>query len=51
MPVTDPETIIRIAAKGDGVTASGRHVRRTVPGDRIDGQGLVERGPHHVEPP
>ena len=29
------EQIIRIAAKGDGVTASGRHVKGAVPGDMV----------------
>ena len=28
------ETIERIAARGDGVTASGRHVARAAPGDQ-----------------
>ena len=45
------EEIIRIAARGDGVTASGRHVPGSAPGDRIDGQGGLVPGPHHVDPP
>ena len=45
------ETIIRIAAKGDGVTASGRHVPGTVTGDQLASDGSIERGPHHVDPP
>ncbi|MFN4038576.1 MAG: class I SAM-dependent RNA methyltransferase [Erythrobacter sp.] len=44
------ETIIRLAAKGDGVTASGRHVAKAVPGDQVDEAGAVTRGPHHVDP-
>ncbi|MFB0873477.1 MULTISPECIES: class I SAM-dependent RNA methyltransferase [unclassified Sphingobium] len=51
MTGTDPETIIRIAAKGDGVTADGRHVPLTAPGDRVAADGTVHAGPHHVEPP
>lgn len=42
--------IVRIAAKGDGVTADGRHVRAAVPGDRVAGDGAVVPGPHHVDP-
>ena len=45
------ETIIRIAARGDGVTASGRHVPGAVSGDTIKPDGSIERGPHHVDPP
>ena len=47
----DVEEIVRIAAKGDGVTVTGRHVAGTVPGDRVDQGGSVEPGPHHVTPP
>lgn len=49
--MSDGETIIRIAAKGDGVTQSGRHISGGVPGDRIDTGGGLIRGPHHVDPP
>ncbi|MEL7737632.1 class I SAM-dependent RNA methyltransferase [Citromicrobium bathyomarinum] len=45
------EQIIRIAAKGDGVTASGRHVKGAVPGDMVAADGIAERGPHHIDPP
>ena len=45
------ETIVRIAAKGDGVTASGRHVTGAVTGDNVDANGTVTPGPHHVAPP
>lgn len=45
------DTIIRIAAKGDGVTAEGRHVPFGVPGDVVAGDGSLTRGPHHVDPP
>ncbi|MEZ5682301.1 MAG: class I SAM-dependent RNA methyltransferase [Erythrobacter sp.] len=45
------EEIIRIAAKGDGVTASGRHVPGGVPGDVVNDDGTLEPGPHRVEPP
>jgi len=45
------EQIIRIAAKGDGVTPSGRHVARAVPGDMVDEAGNVTPGPHHQAAP
>ena len=45
------ETILRIAAKGDGVTESGRHVAGAVTGDTLGDDGTVIPGPHHVEPP
>lgn len=45
------ETILRIAAKGDGVTASGRHFPGGVTGDVIAENGTLTPGPHHVAPP
>jgi 23S rRNA (uracil1939-C5)-methyltransferase len=49
--VTALEDIIRIAAKGDGVTASGRHVALTAPGDKIGPDGAIYPGPNRAEPP
>lgn len=49
MPVT--ETIVRVAAKGDGLTDSGRHVAYAAPGDTIDPFGAILPGPHHQKPP
>jgi 23S rRNA (uracil1939-C5)-methyltransferase len=49
--VSNTEEIVRIAAKGDGVTASGLHVAGAAPGDIVTSDGVAERGPHHVEPP
>lgn len=49
--MSERETILRIAAKGDGVTPSGRHVKGAVPGDTVNAEGIIERGPHHVDPP
>jgi 23S rRNA (uracil1939-C5)-methyltransferase len=46
-----PEPIIRLAAKGDGVTASGRHVAGAVPGDLVDAEGTITPGEHHQTPP
>jgi 23S rRNA (uracil1939-C5)-methyltransferase len=48
--VSHDEEIIRIAAKGDGVTASGRFAWGTAPGDRLREDGTVVPGPHHVAP-
>jgi len=45
------ELIVRIAARGDGVTASGRHVPFGVPGDAVLDDGALAFGPHHQEPP
>ncbi len=44
------EQIIRIAAKGDGVTASGRFAACAAPGDLLLEDGTLEHGPHHVAP-
>jgi 23S rRNA (uracil1939-C5)-methyltransferase len=45
------DPIVRIAARGDGVTASGRHVAFGVPGDVLLDDGALAPGPHHREPP
>ncbi len=45
-----PEEIIRIAAKGDGLTASGRYAWGVAPGDLLHEDGRIEPGPHHVAP-
>ncbi|MEO6225050.1 MAG: class I SAM-dependent RNA methyltransferase [Sphingomicrobium sp.] len=46
-----PEEVVRIAGRGDGVTASGRHVPLAVPGDIVRDDGSVAPGPHHQAPP
>ena len=51
MTSPDPDMIIRIAARGDGVTADGRHVPLSAPGDRLRADGSIEPGPQHAEPP
>jgi len=48
---SQPEEILRIAAKGDGVTASGRFAWGAAPGDLLLPDGTLEPGPHHVTPP
>jgi len=45
------ELVVRIAARGDGVTASGRHVPFGVQGDALLDDGALAPGPHHQEPP
>ncbi|MFW2350350.1 class I SAM-dependent RNA methyltransferase [Qipengyuania sp.] len=49
--MSETETVIRIAARGDGVTPSGRHVTGGVPGDTVDADGALSPGPHHATPP
>lgn len=48
--MTSPEQIVRLAAQGDGVTGSGRHVAGAVPGDAMIGDAIVA-GPHRNDPP
>lgn len=50
-PVTEPGTILRVAAKGDGVTVDGRHVPLAAPGDVLLADGTLQPGPHHATPP
>lgn len=42
---------MRIAAQGDGITESGRHVALTAPGDIVEASGRIVPGPQHVTPP
>jgi 23S rRNA (uracil1939-C5)-methyltransferase len=45
------EPIVRIAARGDGVTASGRHVAFAAPGDALLDDGTLQFGPGRQDPP
>jgi 23S rRNA (uracil1939-C5)-methyltransferase len=45
------ETIVRLAARGEGVTAGGRFVPLTAPGDLVSEDGAVIAGSHHQAPP
>jgi len=45
------DTIVRVAARGDGVTANGRHAAFAAPGDMVTEAGAVIPGPHHQVPP
>lgn len=51
MSLIDDDVIVRVAARGEGVTADGVHVPFAAPGDRLLGDGSIEPGPHHAEPP
>jgi 23S rRNA (uracil1939-C5)-methyltransferase len=45
------EPIVRIAARGDGVSASGRHIAFAVPGDTLRDDGMIEPGAGHQQAP
>jgi len=45
------ELIVRLAARGDGVTEAGRFVPLAAPGDLVDADGGIAPGPHRVVPP
>ena len=47
--MSDP--IVRIAARGDGVSAAGQHRAFAVPGDVITDDGTLIEGPGHQVPP
>lgn len=49
--MSGPATVVRVAAKGDGVTADGRFVARAAPGDVLADDGTLIPGPHHAQPP
>lgn len=49
--MSETEEILRIASKGDGVTASGRFAWGAAPGDLLREDGTLEWGPHHMQPP
>ena len=45
------DRVTRIAARGDGVTAQGKHIAGGVTGDMVTAQGEFIAGPHHQVPP
>jgi len=45
------ETVVALAARGDGVTDAGRHVPLAAPGDVLRDDETILPGPHHVAPP
>lgn len=48
--MTESALIERIAARGDGVTADGRHVAGGVPGDLLAADGSLIPGPNRADP-
>ncbi|MCG7347711.1 class I SAM-dependent RNA methyltransferase [Sphingomonas sp. ACRSK] len=50
MPVSG-DLIVRVAARGEGISADGRHVAFAAPGDRLLPDNSVVPGPHHQVPP
>ena len=49
--MTHPGLIVRIAAKGEGATADGRYAELAAPGDMIEVDGSLTKGPNHVVAP
>ncbi|MEG3151622.1 class I SAM-dependent RNA methyltransferase [Sphingomonas sp. ZT3P38] len=45
------DMIVRVAARGEGITANGRHAALAAPGDTLTPEGLIIAGPHHQMPP
>ncbi|RIA45886.1 23S rRNA m(5)U-1939 methyltransferase [Hephaestia caeni] len=45
------DEIVRVAARGEGMTEAGRAVPLAAPGDRLTPTGDVLPGPHHLTPP
>ena len=45
------ETVVRLAARGDGVSDAGRFFAGTAPGDVVDADGTITSGPHRAIPP
>lgn len=45
------ETIVRIAARGDGVSDAGRFFPGVAPGDLVETDGSITPGAHRVVPP
>lgn len=49
--MSEGEVVLRIAAKGDGITQSGKHVPFSAPGDIVLADGTLRHGPHHADAP
>lgn len=48
--MTGRAVIVRVAAKGEGATADGRYVALAAPGDVLESDGTLTRGPEHIDP-
>lgn len=44
-------TIVRVAARGEGIADDGRHIALAAPGDTLTDDGAIVPGPHHIAPP
>jgi 23S rRNA (uracil1939-C5)-methyltransferase len=51
MPLGEGDPVLRLAARGDGVTASGQFVPLAAPGDLLMAGGELVAGPHRQQPP
>ena len=49
--MSDRDPVIRLAARGDGVTASGRFIPFAAPGDLVADDGSIVPGPPQSPPP
>ncbi|MBY8827809.1 class I SAM-dependent RNA methyltransferase [Hephaestia mangrovi] len=49
--MTQDTEIIRVAARGEGMTAGGRYAPLAAPGDTLLPSGEIVTGPHHQKPP
>lgn len=49
--MTQDTEIIRVAARGEGMTAGGRYAPLAAPGDTLLASGEIVPGPHHRKPP
>ena len=49
--MSDADLIVRIASRGEGVTADGRHAALAAPGDQLLASGALVPGPDHATPP
>lgn len=49
--MSEAGTIVRVAARGEGVTADGRHAPLAAPGDTLLADGTLRPGPHRQAPP
>ncbi|MEP9360787.1 class I SAM-dependent RNA methyltransferase [Sphingomonas sp. KR3-1] len=48
MPLSE---VLKVAGRGEGVTADGRYIPFAAPGDQVDAHGAITPGPHHQQPP
>ena len=49
--MSEGSKIVRVAARGDGVSGDGRHASLAAPGDLLRADGTLIYGSHHREPP